>query len=75
MAQAPPLTVIFHESPGAYRKNGPGLDAARKEAQFTAWNLTTNADHNGTGQQATRADQTSGGAQVSSHKRQPERSL
>jgi hypothetical protein len=23
MAQAPPLTVIFHGSPGAYRKDGP----------------------------------------------------
>ena len=53
MAHAPPLTVIFHDSIGAYRKDGPGLDAARNEAQFAVWNLTTSADHNGTGQQAT----------------------
>jgi len=28
MAHAPPLTVIFHGSPGAYRKDGPSLGAA-----------------------------------------------
>jgi len=28
MAHAPPLTAIFHGSPGAYRKDDPGLDVA-----------------------------------------------
>ena len=34
MAQAPPLTVIFHGSPRAYRKDDPGLDAARMHPQM-----------------------------------------